>query len=70
MFHDIKLNPDQLTARQVEKMCDKYKKYLEMYGEKAPEKGEEAPDAAPEEKAVQENSTPEESMSEDAGLLE
>lgn len=65
MFHDIKLNPDQLTAKQVEKMCDKYKKYLEMYGEKAPEK------ETVEEEAVSENSTPEEeSMSEDAGLLE
>lgn len=66
MFHDIKLNPDQLTAKQVEKMCNKYKKYLEMYGEKAPEK-----EATPEKETVEENTTPkQESMSEDAGLLE
>ena len=38
MFRDIKLNPDQLTARQLEKLCEKYKKYLEMYDEKVPTK--------------------------------
>ena len=38
MFRDIKLNPQQLTARQLEKQCEKYKKYLEMYDEKVPTK--------------------------------
>ncbi|OAO12044.1 hypothetical protein AV274_3211 [Blastocystis sp. ATCC 50177/Nand II] len=64
MFRDIKLNPQQLTARQLEKQCEKYKKYLEMYDEKVPTKEtktEELKTEASEEKTNEE---------EDASLLD
>ena len=62
MFRDIKLNPDQLTARQLEKLCEKYKKYLEMYDEKVPTK-----ESKTEEPKTQESRNDED---EDASLLD
>ena len=64
MFRDIKLNPQQLTARQLEKQCEKYKKYLEMYDEKVPTK--ETKTEEPKTEASEEKTNEEE----DASLLD
>lgn len=64
MFRDIKLNPQQLTARQLEKQCEKYKKYLEMYDKKVPTK--ETKTEEPKTEASEEKTNEEE----DASLLD
>ena len=64
MFRDIKLNPQQLTARQLEKQCEKYKKDLEMYDEKVPTK--ETKTEEPKTEASEEKTNEEE----DASLLD